>query len=78
MDGNGLAARVERSLRYPPLSQMDSRQRGELQAAVAEVQAFEDLPGKWQAAVLEAESHRGDEPPGHGQGRTGAERSAGG
>jgi hypothetical protein len=32
MDGNGLAARVERSLPYPPLSQMDSRQRGELRA----------------------------------------------
>jgi hypothetical protein len=80
MDENGLAARVERALRHPPLSEMDARQRGELKAALAEAPAFEDLPGKWQAALLESESHGKANPLGHGQGRTLAclSRAAGG
>jgi hypothetical protein len=36
-----------------PLSQ---HQRAELDAVLANSQAFEDLPGKWQAALLAAET----------------------
>jgi hypothetical protein len=46
MDADGLAARVERALRHPPLSEMDAPQRRELEAALTEAPTFEDLPGK--------------------------------
>jgi hypothetical protein len=50
--------RVERVVAYPPLSEMAAPQRRELHEALLEADAFEDLPGKWQAASLEAEENR--------------------
>jgi hypothetical protein len=43
---------------YPPLSEMSDAQRGEFHEALLEVGSFEDLPGKWQAAILKAEQNR--------------------
>jgi hypothetical protein len=50
-----LSRRVERIVGYPPLVDMDDRQRREFHEALLEADSFEDLPGKWQAAILEAE-----------------------
>src|SRR5215208_1642431 len=47
--------RVEEALGYPPLCEMGADQRRELQEALLDADTFEDLPGKWQAAVLAAE-----------------------
>jgi hypothetical protein len=43
---------------YPPLSDLDDLQRREFHEALLEADSFEDLPGKWQAAILEAEQNR--------------------
>jgi len=40
-----LSRRVEKLVRYPPLSELDA-------------DSFEDLPGKWQAAIVAAEQRR--------------------
>jgi hypothetical protein len=37
---------------------MDDLQRREFHEALLDADAFEDLPGKWQAAVLTAEQNR--------------------
>jgi hypothetical protein len=50
--------RVEKIDAYPPLSEMDARERRELHEALLEAGTFEDLPGKWQAAILTAEENR--------------------
>ena len=34
---------------------MDDRQRREFHEALLDAGTFEDLPGKWQAAIMEAE-----------------------
>ena len=44
--------------RYPPLVEMDDRQRREFHEALLDAESLEDLPGKWQAAILEAEAAR--------------------
>jgi hypothetical protein len=43
---------------YPPLSQLSGLQRREFHEALLDAATFEDLPGKWQAAILEAEQSR--------------------
>ena len=43
---------------YPPLSDLNDLQRREFHEALLEAGRFEDLPGKWQAAILEAEQNR--------------------
>jgi hypothetical protein len=43
---------------YPPLVEMGGLQRREFHEALLEADRFEDLPGKWQAAVVEAEQSR--------------------
>jgi hypothetical protein len=53
-----LSRRVEKVVGYPPLSELSDLQRREFQEALLEADAFEDLPGKWQAAILEAEQNR--------------------
>jgi hypothetical protein len=53
-----LSRRVEKVVSYPPLSELDDLQRREFQEALLEAGSFEDLPGKWQAAILEAEQSR--------------------
>jgi hypothetical protein len=52
-----LSRRVEKVLGYPPLSELDDLQRREFHEALLEAAGFEDLPGKWQAAILEAEQN---------------------
>lgn len=54
-----LSRRVESAVEYPPLSQLSERQRRELSEALLEADGFEDLPGKWQAAILKAEAKSG-------------------
>ena len=50
--------RVEKVVGYPPLSELGDLQRREFHEALLEARSFEDLPGKWQAAILEAEQNR--------------------
>ena len=49
-----LSRRVEKVVGYPPLSELTEAQRREFHEALLEADAFEDLPGKWQAAILKA------------------------
>jgi hypothetical protein len=37
---------------------MDDHQRREFHEALLDASPFEDLPGKWQAAILKAEASR--------------------
>jgi hypothetical protein len=53
-----LTRRVGKVVRYPPLSEMSAPQRREFHQALFEADSFEDLPGKWQAAILTAERNR--------------------
>jgi hypothetical protein len=53
-----LSRRVGKVVAYPPLSEMDAAQRREFQEALLDAASFEDLPGRWQAAILEAEQNR--------------------
>jgi len=53
-----LSRGVERVIGYPPLSEMGDQQRREFHEALLDADRFEDLPGKWQAAILEAEQNR--------------------
>jgi hypothetical protein len=55
-----LSRRVEKVVGSPPLSEMGDLQRREFQEALLEAATFEDLPGKWQAAILAAEQARPD------------------
>ena len=49
-----LSRRVEKVVRYPPLVELGDLQRREFHEALLEAASFEDLPGKWQAAIVEA------------------------
>jgi hypothetical protein len=53
-----LSRRVGKVVGYPPLREMSDRKRREFHEALLDADRFEDLPGKWQAAVLEAEQNR--------------------
>ena len=53
-----LSRRVGKVVGHPPLSELDELQRREFDVALLEAETFEDLPGKWQAATLEAEQNR--------------------
>jgi hypothetical protein len=53
-----LSRRVGKVVGYPPLSEMGAGQRREFHEALLEANTFEDLPGKWQAAILEGEQNR--------------------
>ena len=50
-----LSRRVERVVGYPPHSELGDLQRPEFHEALLEATTFEDPPGRWQAAILEAE-----------------------
>ena len=58
MASAGLSRRVEKVVGYPPLSELGDLQRREFHEALLEAGTFEDLPGKWQAAILKAEQNR--------------------
>jgi hypothetical protein len=47
-----LSRRVKKVVGYAPLSEMSDLQRREFHEALLDVDSFEDLPGKWQAAIL--------------------------
>jgi hypothetical protein len=53
-----LSRRVEKVVGYPPLVERSDLQRREFQEALLDADSFEDLPGKWQAAILKAEQNR--------------------
>ncbi len=53
-----LCRRVEKVVGYPPLVELGELQRREFHEALLEAASFEDLPGTWQAAILEAEQNR--------------------
>ena len=53
-----LSRRVEKVVGYSPVVEMDDQQRREFHEALFDADAFEDLPGKWQAAILKAEAAR--------------------
>jgi hypothetical protein len=53
-----LSRRVAGVVGYPPLSEMSDVQRREFHEALLDADSFEDLPGKWQAAILKAEQSR--------------------
>jgi hypothetical protein len=53
-----LSHRVEKVVGYPPLSELSDQQRSEFHEALLEAGGFEDLPGKWQAAIIRAEQTR--------------------
>ena len=53
-----LSRRVGKVVGYPPLSKLDDLQRREFHEALLEAGSLEDLPGKWQAAIMEAEQDR--------------------
>ena len=57
MASAALSRRVGKLVGYPPLVEMDDRQRREFHEALLDADGFEDLPGKWQAAILEAEEN---------------------
>jgi hypothetical protein len=58
MASHELSRRVEKVVAYPPLSEISAEQRREFHKALFDADGFEDLPGKWQAAVLKAEAAR--------------------
>jgi hypothetical protein len=49
----------------PPLSEISAEQRAELDGLLADAACVEDLPGKWQAALLEAELRAAGDEPAH-------------
>jgi hypothetical protein len=53
-----LSRRVEKVVGYSPLSELSTEQRREFQEELFDANAFEDLRGKWQAAILQAEQNR--------------------
>ncbi len=59
-----LAVRVQGALERPPLSKISAAARAELAELVAVADELEDLPGKWQAAILRAEAAGGEDSAG--------------
>ena len=49
--------RVEKVVGYPPLSELGTDQRREFHEALLDADSVEDLPGKWQAAIVAAEQN---------------------
>jgi hypothetical protein len=50
-----LSCRVGKVVGYPPLCETSDLHRREFHEALLGSDTFEDLPGKWQAAILKAE-----------------------
>jgi hypothetical protein len=53
-----LSRRIGKLVAYPPLCNMGDLQRREFQEALLDADSFEDLPGKWQAAIVSAEQNQ--------------------
>jgi hypothetical protein len=60
MANTALSRRVEKVVAYAPLFEMSDLQRREFHEALLDADTFEDLAGKWQAAILKAERNRPD------------------
>jgi hypothetical protein len=60
MAHTALSRRVAQVVAYPPLSELSDLQRREFHEALLDADTFEDLSGKWQAAILKAEQNRPD------------------
>jgi hypothetical protein len=58
MASAALSRRVGKVVAYPLLPELGGQQRREFQEALFDADTFEDLPGKWQAAILTAEQNR--------------------
>jgi hypothetical protein len=58
MASAALSERVEKVVGYPPLAELGDLQWREFHEALLEAETFEDLPGKWQTAIMEAEQNR--------------------
>jgi hypothetical protein len=58
MTGADLSRRVGKVVGYPPLCEMSELQQREFHEALLDADTFEDVPGKWQAAILKAEQNR--------------------
>jgi hypothetical protein len=58
MASAALSRRVGKVVDYPPLCDMSDLQRRELHEALLDADSFEDLPGKWQVAILKTEGNR--------------------
>jgi hypothetical protein len=52
------AAASRKPFAYLPLCDMRDLQRREFHEALLDADTFEDLPGKWEAVILEAEQNR--------------------
>jgi hypothetical protein len=61
-----LEERVAAVAGLAPLAELSADQLAELDDLLASAGELEDLPGKWQAAVLEAELRAAGEPPASG------------
>jgi hypothetical protein len=57
--GGGKERNSRGSSAHPPVGSIDATDRREFHDALLEADSFEDLPGKWQAAILRA---KGDRP----------------
>jgi hypothetical protein len=53
-----LSRRVEKVVGYPPVCDRGDHQRREFHEALLDSDSSEDLPGKWQAAIIRAEQSR--------------------
>jgi hypothetical protein len=53
-----LTRRVGKVVGYPPLCDTSDIQRREFHETLLDADTFEDLPGKWQAAILKSEQNR--------------------
>jgi hypothetical protein len=51
-----LSERFAAAAHAEPLNDLSPRDRAELEAQLARAGALEDLPGRWQAALLQAET----------------------
>jgi hypothetical protein len=58
MSSAELSRRVEKVVGYPPLCEMGDDHRREFHEALVDAASCEDLPGKGQAAILQAEQNR--------------------
>jgi hypothetical protein len=57
MASAAVSRRVNKAVGCPPLSEISESQRREFHEALFGADDFEDLPGKWQAAILKAEQN---------------------
>jgi hypothetical protein len=67
---SALAERIAAVGDVAPIGELSVADRTELDELVGDAEALEDLPGRWQAAVLEAELRAGGAAaaPSHGGG----------